>query len=150
MGLLFFSCGSSEAEKVDSAMTEMVHHDMDWILGTWIGGVASEGLESKEVWTKVSEDRYAGDAEMRQNGEVVSTEHMEILVQDGHHCLIVDHDASESVIFEFTAETWTGFVCRNSENDFPKQIEYKREGEELVAVISEGGPRIEFRFERTE
>ena len=81
------------------------------------------------------------------NGEVVSREHMEISVNEGHHCLIVEHDgSSDAVIFDFTYEDEHSFKCRNNENDYPKQIEYRREGDELVAIISEGGPMLEFRF----
>ena len=147
------SCSAPEVKgdtATTTSSTEFVHPDMDWIQGTWVGGVESEGLVSKEVWTKVSKDLYAGDAETRQDGKVVSTEHMEISTQDGHHCFIVDHGGSAPVVFDFSFEDELGFKCRNEENDFPKQIEYRLEGEELVAVISEGGPTMEFRFERIE
>jgi hypothetical protein len=142
------SCSSPEVKKEINSNSEQVHPAMDWIIGTWVGGVDGEGLESREVWTKVSEDRYAAEAETRKDGEIVTSEHMEISLLDGHHCLIVEHGDADPVIFDFTFEDEHSFICRNNENDFPKQIEYKTEGEELVAIISDGAPMMEFRFQR--
>ncbi len=121
---------------------------MDWIIGTWVGGVDAEGLVSKEVWTKVSEGLYAAEAETEKNGVLVTSEHMEVSVQDGHHCLIVEHGNFDPVVFNFTFEDELSFISRNDENEFPKQIEYRSEGEELVAIISDGAPMMEFRFQR--
>jgi len=148
VALMLLSC-APPAEKTEiSSKVELVHPAMDWIIGTWVGGVDSEGLESREVWTKVSEDRYAAEAETKKNGVIVTSEHMEISLQDGHHCLIVEHGDADPVIFNFTFEDEHSFICRNDENDFPKQIEYKNEGEQLVAIISDGAPMMEFHFQR--
>lgn len=144
--VIMLSCSAPEANKQPNEGCEKDHPDMDWIIGTWEGADTSNGLVYKEAWTNVSKDHYAGDAETRKDGSVISSEHMEVTMQDGHHCFIVEHGESEPVTFEFTHEDEVSFVCRNDENDFPKQIEYRREGDELVAIISEGGPRIEFRF----
>ncbi len=144
---LFLSCSSSD--KKNTHVKHEIHHaDMDWIIGDWVGGIESEGLVSTEKWIKVSDDRYAADAESRVNGELVNKEHMEISTLDGHHCLIVDHDGAEPVVFDFISEDEDGFICRNESNEFPKQIEYRREGNELVAIISDGAPTLEFRFDK--
>ena len=143
---LLFSCSSNDIREQTTSENIGVHPEIDWIIGNWVGGVEEEGLFGGEIWTKVSDDRYAGDAELRNEGQLIPTEHMEISTQDGHHCLIVEHGEAEPVIFDFISADSNGFICRNDENDFPKQIEYRREGEELIAIISDGAPTVEFRF----
>ena len=130
--------------------SEALHPDMDWIIGTWEGGVVAEGIVSIEVWSKVSADHYAAEAESRHDGNLISKEHMEISILDDHHCLIIEHGGSEPVVFDFISEDDSGFVSRNEENEFPKQIEYELVGDELVATISDGGPKMEFRFKKAD
>lgn len=57
-------------------------------------------------------------------------------------------DEKEPTIFKLTVLANDKFVCINEENDFPKKIEYWKQDDKLNAIISGGGPRILFEFER--
>lgn len=61
---------------------------------------------------------------------------------------VVAGDEAKPTIFRLTSIEREQFVCENKENEFPKKIEYKKEGDQIKAKISGGEMEIPFEFER--
>ncbi len=124
---------------------------VNWILGTWVNPNNNESRQAFEIWKKVSDTKFEGIGYTLKNGDTTFVERLEILEKDGDLFYIADvADNKAPVFFKFTTITDTLFICENPIHDFPKEIAYRRDGNNLYAHISDGRRKVDFSFKRLE
>ncbi len=124
---------------------------LDWILGTWARPANNEKRQSFEIWEKVSDTKYKGFGYTLKNGDTTFSEKLEIIEKAGDLFYVahVSHNKSP-VFFKFTTISDTLFICENPIHDFPKEIAYRRDGNNLYAHVAAGNRKIDFAFKRVE
>ncbi|BFM12940.1 hypothetical protein R50072_30930 [Simiduia litorea] len=110
---------------------------IDWLLGEW---VAKNGdRTSTETWLYAGGATYEGVGKTFSLGQLKSEESLIIAEMSGVLYLIakVNHNALP-VAFGLVSCTVNSVRFENLAHDFPKRIEYKREGEnQLAAYVSD-------------
>lgn len=119
--------------------------NLDWILGQWERTNNPEGTITYEQWTK-TDTTYIGLGFTLQGQDTIFKENMRILKLDGKWNLEVSGVNENPTYFKFTNQHEDSFVCENSENEFPKKINYFIDGEKLTAIISDNDNEIPFYF----
>ena len=90
---------------------------------------------------------FVGHGVTLQGSDTVFQERMEIVKKDGTlNFKVIVTGEEEPTYFKFTKQSSTSFTCENPANEFPKQIEYKRNGANLKARISAGEQVVDFLF----
>lgn len=140
--LLFLYSFQSDVSPIDQ---------LDWLLGRWARTGNNEQRQSFEVWQRTSPNTITGFGYTLKNGDTTFSEKLEITERDGQLFYIADVSGnSELVFFKFTQLSDTLFVCENQFHDFPKNIAYRRDSENLYAQIWDEKNRIDFSFEKVE
>ena len=83
-----------------------------------------------------------------QDGDTVFKENLRLLNKDEEWHLEVTGVNENPTLFLLINNTDTSFICENKLNEFPKQIEYSRQGGKLFAKISGGDTEISFSFQK--
>lgn len=123
---------------------------LDWLVGTWNQtNVSKPGRTSHEHWDKMNNNQLQGYSVTLQGTDTVFMEKTTILMKDNSMFYVADvPDNSAPVYFKIVELTPTGFVCENSQNEFPKKISYQIEGTKLKAQISGNSKTVDFLFDR--
>lgn len=133
---------SAKSETAKKAVLTM--DDFAWITGTFNRINAEPDVENMELWTRKNDNEYEAMAIDIIDGKRKITEVMNLQVKQRR--LIVRHLEGKPTIFKLTDYDSTSFTVENPENDFPKKIHYKKTEAGINAIISGGGPAIEFDF----
>lgn len=122
----------------------------DWLVGTWEGVNNTEQEQSFEIWEKLGSQTYRGIGYTLEDGDTVFMEKLSIENVYGVYQYIVrvGDESEKPVHFEMLKVNSSGFMCANPKHDFPKQIEYKLDGERLTATISGDGKSRSFIFRK--
>lgn len=120
--------------------------EADWLLGNWERINEQEGLQTFERWVK-KDSGYVGIGWTMKDRDTVFKEILQIIERDGQWNLEISGVNDVPTPFRITEISSESFVSENKENEFPKKIEYRRNGPQLMAVISNPGKEIEFIFE---
>ncbi len=122
---------------------------VDWILGTWANPSNNEKRQAFEIWEKVSDTKYKGIGFTLKGGDTTFVERLEIIEKEGNLFYVADVAHNKApVFFKFTTISDTLFICENPVHDFPKEIAYRRDGDNLYAHVSDGKRKIDFGFKR--
>jgi hypothetical protein len=122
-----------------------------WIAGQWCGGDGDQRIE--ESWLPAQGGGSVGLSRTVAGGRMISFEFMRIANIDGKVSLLAQPGGAPATEFARTGggEGWIRF--ENPEHDYPRRIEYRRIGNQLVAEI--GGPgedgkdeSITYRYDR--
>jgi len=128
---------------------KQLNEDFSWLLGSWQRINEEEGRQTFEHWKKQSKDEFIGIGCTLKGGDTIWQEAMKLRKLDKNWNLEVTGEGeSEPTIFKLTEINNDSFTCENPENEFPKLITYAKTGTGLKAVISGGGPNIEFKFNK--
>lgn len=148
-GILLLSCNQKNKAKNESANLGTESQEFEWLLGNWKRNHEEKGKETFENWKKINETEYSGIGFTMQNGDTIKQEKMRIVKSDGKWILIVKApEDDQSVKFSMTDIKEGNFVCTNDSIEFPKRIEYTKNGEKINALVSGGELKIPFEFER--
>lgn len=121
-----------------------------YLLGGWNRTNDKQGKQTYEEWRKVNDTTYLGHGYTLQGQDTVWQEWTEISPINGTWYFQARmKDDSVSTDFVITSFTDTSFVCENPENEFPKIIRYRKEGNTLKAEIEAGDFKILFDFSGT-
>ncbi|HEY3404844.1 MAG TPA: DUF6265 family protein [Ohtaekwangia sp.] len=122
---------------------------LHWLEGSWSRTNGKPGRSTHEYWTKISDTEWHGLGVTRNGTDTAFVEKLKLIVKDGNLYYVADiPENKQPVYFKFREVTENSFVCENPQHDFPKQIEYVRQGDGLKAIISGNGKSIEYLFER--
>jgi Domain of unknown function (DUF6265) len=119
-----------------------------WLNGEWKRTNASPGRSAYETWTTVGDEMIGRGVTLRGNDTVFVEKIKIISKSDGLYYAADVPENNGVVLFKFIRLNATGFICENQTHDFPKQIEYRLEGEKLKATISGNGKTIDYWFTR--
>jgi len=146
--MLLVSCSGMDkpAQKVVAA--SKTKSNMDWLIGSWQRTNNEKGKETYEYWEKTSEEAYNGIGYTLQKNDTVFKEIIEIAKLDGRWNYSVTGVNENPVLFPFTEQSASSFVCENKKNEFPKKIEYVYKENKIKATISDGVHEILFEFEK--
>ena len=120
--------------------------NIDWIVGNWKRVNDQPNKSTFEKWQKLSSGQYLGIGYTMENKDTVFREDLALIKINGVWNLKVSGVHDHSVLFPFTKQSKSEFLCENPENDFPKMIYYRRENDRLQATISAGNDKVEFIF----
>ncbi len=100
-----------------------------------------------ETWQR-EDGRWVGRGVFERSGEVVSTESLEIVDVDGVLTYVATPSEQTRTAFVLTHLMKNVAVFENPEHDFPKRIEYRRRGDELIATVSSDEREMTWTFVR--
>jgi len=126
--------------------------DVGWLSGCW--GLTRNGRHVIEQWTPPEGGTLVGLSRTVANGK--TTEYEFLLIRAGANGLeyVAKPSGQAEAIFTSTRVTAIEAVFENPTHDFPKKIQYTRNGDTLTAAIE--GPmngqtrRIEFPYTKAE
>lgn len=119
--------------------------ELDWLAGHWCGSAGTRQFE--EMWLPPAGGQLIGVGRTVVEGRVVSFEFMRIGAVDGTLTFLAQPNGRSPTPFrlEASGDHWVRF--ENLEHDFPQQIEYRRDGNALIAEIAgPGGDGAEHRI----
>lgn len=121
---------------------------LQWLLGTWQRDDLPQGRSGDEVW-RGEGDALVGVGSSYRDGALRFREQLRI-VQEGEQVFYVADVPGNPAPVKFGQSNQQGqsVVFENPAHDFPRRIEYQREGERLTARISGGGREQVFHFLR--
>ena len=120
-----------------------VQESLLWLEGVWLGQDGNSG----ETWNYIaSEDRMEGIAWTLTDGDTTTTELMQLLYRRDKLFYMAQPEGQGPVYFEVKQQGPEFFSADNPFHDFPKTIEYQREGNQLSATISSEDRKMEFSF----
>ncbi len=107
--------------------------DLDWMVGCWI----SDDGTSQEVWMRESENALLGFSVTVSDTRVSFYEILTVKRNSrGRWIYTARIPEQEAVAFAARNEEDGRIVFRNASHVYPQQIEYKKDGEALLAVIA--------------
>jgi hypothetical protein len=120
-----------------------------WLEGSWSRANAKPGQTGFETWIKAREKELIGIGVSLKGTDTSFVEKLKIAVKDNAIYYVADvAENIDPVYFRMIELSSDGFICENSNHDFPKKISYRREGNSLKAITSGDGKSIEFFFVR--
>ena len=117
-----------------------------WLLGNWERTNDEEGKKTFEFWSK----NFTGLGFTLKENDTIFKEQMSIITKNDTLFLQVSGIHETPVLFKFTSQTDSSFVCENPKNEFPKKITYYTENNFLKAEVSSGSFKLSFVFQKTE
>jgi hypothetical protein len=121
---------------------------VSWLTGSWKRTNSRPGFSGFEKWDKQA-DKLVGWGITMKGKDTSYVEKLQIVSKENELYYVADvPENKEPVYFKFTALSENGFVCENAANDFPKKIEYKKNGNKVLATISGGGKSVDYVFEK--
>jgi hypothetical protein len=120
----------------------------DWLSGRWCAAQGSETIE--ETWLPPRGGMLMGLSRTYTDEATSAFEYLRIVENDGTLEYVAQPGGRPPTAFRLTAsgENWVRF--ENPAHDFPRRIEYRREGERLHAEIAgpgDGGAELVIPFD---
>jgi hypothetical protein len=115
-----------------------------FLIGNWIRTNDQPNQKTYEIW----KNDLTGIGFTLNEKETIFKEELEIIRLNDTTFLKVSGVNERPVLFAFTKQTDTSFVCENKKNDFPQKIHYYLENNLLKAAVSSPDFKIEFVFKR--
>lgn len=144
------ACKQAKETATPSEQTEVVQlADFEWLEGKWQRTNEDQGKQTFENWEKISEQEYKGLGYTLQAGDTVFLERITLRHSgDNWTFEVLQKGAKVATVFELTEITNNSFICKNDQNDFPKEIQYIGRQDQLNAIISGEDVMIPFDFKR--
>ena len=124
---------------------------LEWMLGTWQRTNTKPGQTAYEKWQKISRNEFKGIGVTLKGKDTIFKEKLKMVVRDNELFYVaeVSHNPAP-VYFRVIEQEATGFVSSNPNHDFPKEISYRIEGDDLSVEISGDGKSGTFNFVKVE
>lgn len=121
---------------------------LNWLANEWQRIDLPEGQSAFEKW-EINHGVYEGIGVSLYGNDTTFIEHLKIvkIEQDFFYVAEVNHNEEPS-FFKIQSMDKNGFICTNPKHDFPKQINYRLNGDTLRVLISGDGRSIPFTFIR--
>ena len=126
---LLLLAGSAGAAGSDSTI--------DWIAGHWCGEFGDDTIE--EIWLQPHGGVAVGLGRSLKGDKTTGFEYFRIADIEGVRSFIAQPGGQPPTVFKKTddGESWVRF--ENPDHDFPRKIEYRRNGDTLHAEVSGPG-----------
>jgi len=137
---------------ISAAFSQQVSPSLEkinWLEGSWVRTNVKPGRSGSEHWRKISATEWQGNGVNMKGTDTTFVEKLQLIVKDGAVFYVADVPENKGkVLFKFTRLDENGFTCENPNHDFPKKIDYQRNGNILKATISGDGKSIDYLFEK--
>jgi hypothetical protein len=144
------SCKNSPTVKSNSE-SSTITEDFDWLLGNWHRTNEKEGYETYEFWSKINNTEYSSIGFTLQNNDTIWKENIKLIKRNDDWSFEVSGMGEfNQTIFKLIKADNESFTCKNELNEFPKEIKYFKNENNITAEISGGDMKIPFEFERTD
>ena len=111
--------------------------ELSWLSGAWVERSA-EGEWTEEYWTPPRGGMMIGAGMAGKGERVRHFEHMRIVSGGGGQIAFHAMPKGETaVVFPLVRQSAEEVVFENPSNDYPQRVTYRREGETLIATISQ-------------
>lgn len=133
-----------------SRQTKKDFKKLSWILDTWERTNVRPGSTAFETWQKESGQVFTGMGVSMKGSDTTFVEKLRIEIKDDKIYYVADVKQNATpTYFLMTEITDHGFKSENPDHDFPKVISYELKGDNLTAIISDGGQKkMGFVFKR--
>lgn len=133
-----------------SRQTKKDFKKLSWMLDTWERTNVRPGSTAYETWQKESAALFTGMGVSLKGTDTTFVEQLRIEMKDDKIYYVADvRENATPTYFLMTEITDHGFKSENPDHDFPKLISYELKGDELTAIISDGGQKkMGFVFKR--
>jgi len=122
---------------------------LDWMAGTWKRTNTTGGENGYEKWLKLSDSTWKGFGLTLNGKDTTTLEKLTIITKKNRIYYIADVSGNpEPVWYQLTELTDNGFICENTEYDFPKKIQYQHQGNRIKATISGDGKFMDYHFKK--
>jgi len=138
---------------VTNAQSQNTNSDADlkkieWLCATWDRTDMKGGKISNERWVRTMQGDLQGWGVTMSGSDTVFVEKLRIVSREGSLFYVADVPENNGVVhFKFTELSDNAFACENPNHDFPKKIEYRKDGKLLIATISGNGKSFTYRFQ---
>lgn len=140
--LLTSAAANGQSKKSKTGLKDLV-----WLSGTWDRTNSKPGRIGHERWLAPSSNEMLGYGVTMKGSDTLFIEKLRIIASDTGTYYVADvPENKRPVPFKLTGSTSTAFIFENKKHDFPKRIEYKREGEKLHVIVSGDGKSIDYFF----
>lgn len=144
MLLAAFVAGPAPAKENGTAADRMA-----WLAGTWQRTGLPAGQSGYERWTRDADGGFSGLGVSKRGDKTVFEEKLRIVAEGDAVYYVAEVPQNPAPVrFRLIESGSDSAVFENPEHDFPKRIEYRRQGDRLHARISAGGKAMAFEFER--
>jgi hypothetical protein len=129
--------------------SEIDMRGLGWLEGSWVRTNARPGKSGVEKWTRISDVEFKGKGINLTGTDTTFIEQLSIIKKDNKVYYVADVPGNQSeVYFELVSQSATGFICENLNHDFPKRINYEKDGVKLKVIISGNDKSFEILFEK--
>ncbi len=144
--LLFAFCSCiPKAEK----NRETGEQNFDWLIGSWIRTNEKPDRNTFENWKKISSNKYQGSGFTIKDQDTIWQEDIILITtNDNWNFAVTAKGEIQQTVFKLTSISKDSFTSENQENEFPKIIRYKTDGDLLKAEIEGGDMKIPFEFKK--
>ncbi|SMC43361.1 DUF6265 family protein [Moheibacter sediminis] len=147
---IFISCNSKEKKKTEAQDETTLKANFDFLIGEWFRTNDEEGKATFESWKKSNDSTYLGHGFTIKGKDTIWQERVVLSPVKGEwYFQVKSPNDSISTDFKLTGYTDISFVCENQQNEFPKLIQYRKNGnDKLHAEISADTTKIDFEFQK--
>ena len=131
---------------ISSCVSENKTQEPTWLFGNWERTNDTENKKTYEFWST----DFSGLGFTLKENDTVFKEHMSIITKKDTLYLQVSGVHETPILFKFTSQTDSSFVCENPTNEFPKKITYYKDNNLLKAEVSAGDFKLDFVFKKME
>ena len=128
---------------------QLIEPNFDYLVGSWIRTNEKADRNTFESWTKISPTEYKGGGFTIKDKDTIWQEDVILSkIETDWNLTVTDRREKNQVVFRLTDISKDGFTCENQENEFPKIIRYKKDGNLLRAEIEGDDVKIPFKFKK--
>ena len=128
---------------------QLIETNFDYLIGSWIRTNEKPDRNTFENWKKISPIEYQGSGFTIKDKDTIWQEDVILSkTNTDWKFTVTDKKEKNQVTFNLTKILNDEFTCENQENEFPKIIRYKKDGELLKAAIEGGDMKITFEFKK--
>ena len=121
----------------------------DWLVGSWERTNGKPGTQTIESWEKIDANTYTGISVVLRNNDTVYKERASIKKENDTYYYIAEPQQNpEPTKFKITVFNNFSFKSENPNHDFPKEINYMRQGDTIIASILGNGKKIDYNFKK--
>lgn len=122
--------------------------DLDWMSGHWTSTGGDPVIE--EIWTNADGGLLLGVNRTQVEGRAVGFEFLRIEITDDQTRYCAQPGGHAAACFTLSDHGDTHVRFEDSAHDFPQVIQYRREGDRLIATISDlsGEQAMQFEWQR--
>lgn len=144
--LLMISCKTETKKETQEQTKRTEIKKPSWLIGNWVRTNNKPEHITYETW----KDDFSGyGLTLKNNKDTTFYEKMKLVTLNDTLVLEVSGVNEKPTPFKFTQQTDTSFVCVNKKNEFPKNIHYWLDGEQLKAKIwNDDSFAVDFVFEK--